>query len=60
MGRLTGLPFSDFALTPPCFSDLAQAEFLGFISVPGKAVDCRGAGLGTELQGLGPGDVEAE
>jgi hypothetical protein len=42
------------------FLDLSQAEFMFFFQYLGRQWTAEELAMGTELQGLGPGDVEAE
>ncbi len=61
MGILIGFPLSYFALTPLRFSwTLPRLSFLVLFQYLGRQWTAEELAMGTELQGLGPGDVEAE
>ncbi len=55
------LSFILFALIPLCFSwTFPRLSFLVFFQYLGRQWTAEELAMGTELQGLGPGDVEAE
>jgi len=60
MGRLVGFLFSYFVLTPLRFSDLSRLSTLVLFQYLGRQWTAEELAMGTELQGLGPDDVEAE
>jgi hypothetical protein len=60
MGRLVGFLFSYLVLPPLRFSDLSRLSTLVLFQYLGRQWTAEELAMGTELQGLGPDDVEAE
>jgi hypothetical protein len=60
MGRLVGFLFSYFVLPPLRFPDLSRLSTLVLFQYLGRQWTAEELAMGTELQGLGPDDVEAE
>jgi hypothetical protein len=61
VGRLICFLLSYFAVIPLCFSwSVPRLSFLVFFQYLGRQWTAEELAMGSELQGLGPGDVEAE